>query len=217
MDGGRSLIVKRAALNTDKEKDMSNQPKRKTKCQKALRLRLTKETLDAIDNAITGIPELDINRTGFIRSAILYALDSLRETSQESAAENKEPSDTEITKQINVPETTAEFREHVIAVGETSVPRQIILFALTGGYDKWTVIPLPAHILSFPLEERLTVLPELMNVYVKEHSGQCPFFGTLTGFRYVREYDYYEFDKDGNLVAHVDKPFCQGEVSVSIE
>jgi hypothetical protein len=56
-----------------------------------------------------------------------------------------------------------------------------------------------------------------MSAYLKKYRGQCPFFGAVTGFRYVREADYYEFDRNGSPTRHVDKPFCRGVASVSFE
>ncbi|HTB12122.1 MAG TPA: hypothetical protein VK752_11145 [Bryobacteraceae bacterium] len=52
----------------------------KTDLDHALQLRLKSATVADIDDAIATVPELDgFNRSKFIRSAILYALDSIAE------------------------------------------------------------------------------------------------------------------------------------------
>ncbi len=52
----------------------------KTDLDHALQLRLKSATVADIDDAIATVPELDgFNRSTFIRSAILYALDSIAE------------------------------------------------------------------------------------------------------------------------------------------
>ena len=57
----------------------------------------------------------------------------------------------------------------------------------------------------------MAALPELMRAYLEKYNGFCPFFGKVTGFRYVRCLDYFRFDKDGQFVGHVEKPFRRGD------
>ncbi len=197
---------------------MPNKPKRKTSYERPLHLSLTKEMLEEIDSAITTNPALEgYNRTGFVKCAILYALDSISECRQQSTAENKEPCHIAIPHQNNESKTNTEFASYIHVVGEDSVPRGICVFGLFGGYERWTTIQVPANILSLPVGEQLEHVPELTKPYLKEHGGHAPFFGAVTGFVYVRELDYYEMDQNGLLVGHIDKVFSRGSVSVSIE
>lgn len=90
------------------------------------------------------------------------------------------------------------FRPYIHVEGETTVPNGITLFGVTGG--RWNLIDMPQAILDLALSDQLAALPELMRTYLREYNGACPFFGKVTGFRYVRCFDYFQFDKDGTLV-----------------
>jgi hypothetical protein len=190
---------------------MSNQQKREP-THETVRLRLSKELVGEIDSALTNPALSDYSRVDFIRFAVLFALDSIYESSQ-----NQVPCDIEITNQINVPEAKTEFAPYIHAVGEVSVPRGITLFAVFGGHKRWTTIPIPATVLSLPISERLEQVPELISAYLEKYGGQVPFFGAVTAFVYVCESEYYEFDRDGLLVGHFDESYYRGLASVSSE
>jgi len=81
---------------------------------------------------------------------------------------------------------------------------------LTGG--EWNHIELPKTFLDLPLEEQLVAVPELMLAYRRQYDGGAPFFGMLAGFKFVRLMDYFQFDKNGQLVQRVGKPFRLGAV-----
>ena len=100
--------------------------------------------------------------------------------------------------------------------GEHSVPQQITFFAVSGSHRRWTTIQIPQSILSLPLQEQLERLPELMAAYKEKYEGQVPFFGKLTGFKFVRALDCFQFDADGRLLKHVQKPFRHGECWVEL-
>jgi hypothetical protein len=104
------------------------------------------------------------------------------------------------------------FTPYIHADGETTVPNGITLFGVTGG--KWNLIELPRTILDLPLEQQLAAAPELMLAYRRRYDGQVPFFGKLTGFKFVRCLDYFQFDEEGRLVEHVEKPFRRGTCSI---
>ena len=106
------------------------------------------------------------------------------------------------------------FVPYIHVEGETTVPNGITMFALSGGTSN--LIDIPQTILDLPLEEQLTALPKLMRGYLDKHHGTCPFFGKVTGFRFVRLVDYYQFSADGVLVGLVDKPYRRGVASVSL-
>jgi hypothetical protein len=106
------------------------------------------------------------------------------------------------------------FRPYIHVEGETTRPTSITMFGMSGG--RWNLIDIDQALEDMPLAERLSALPQLMRSYLHEHDGECPFFGKVTGFRYVRCLDYYQFDKDGKLVEHVDKPFRRGSAAVSL-
>jgi len=40
--------------------------------------------------------------------------------------------------------------------------------------------------------------------YKSRNNGAVPFFGKLTGFKFVRCLDYFQFDEQGRLVEHVE-------------
>jgi len=108
----------------------------------------------------------------------------------------------------------ARFVPYVHVEGEVTVPNGITLFGMTGG--KSNLIELSQMILDVPLEKQLTALPDLMQDYLIKFRGACPFFGKVTGFRFVRLIDYYQFDSECVLVGHVDKPFRRGVASVTL-
>jgi hypothetical protein len=106
------------------------------------------------------------------------------------------------------------FRPYIHVEGESTRPSSICIFGVSGG--RWNLIDIPQPILELAVDEQLAALPELMRRYLKEYGGSCPFFGTVTGFRFVRPLDYFQFDKEGRLIELVNKPFRRGHCSVSI-
>jgi hypothetical protein len=108
------------------------------------------------------------------------------------------------------------FVPYIHAQGEKTVPDGITIFGMTGGHRRWTTVWIRKDILDMPLEEQLARMPELMAAYVKEYGGACPFFGKLTGFRFVRLLDYFQFDQGGHFVGRVAKPYRAGFASVSL-
>lgn len=103
------------------------------------------------------------------------------------------------------------FVPFIHAEGEFRIPQGICLFGITGGHDRWTTIRIPTTILELPSGEQVAKLPVLMIAYKRRYQNAVPFFGTLVGFKYARLLDYFQFDADGRLVEHVQKPFRQGE------
>ena len=75
---------------------------------------------------------------------------------------------------------------------------------------------IPQRILDLPLDDQLVALPELMEAYRQKFDEAVPFFGKLTGFRFVRLLDQYRFDVEGNLIEHVEKPFRPGPCWVEL-
>ena len=108
------------------------------------------------------------------------------------------------------------FVPFVHVEGESTVPDGITMFGVTGGHRRWTTIPVPPTILNLPIEDQLAALPELMMAYRRRYDGQVPFFGRLTGFKFVRLLDHFQFDKEGVLVEHVEKPFRRGTCFVRL-
>lgn len=108
------------------------------------------------------------------------------------------------------------FTPYIHADGETKVPNGICLFGISGGHERWTMIRIPESIIDLPLVNQLAALPKLMKAYRRRYGGQVPFFGDLTGFRFVRCLDYYQFDRDAAFVEHVERPFRTGYVEVSL-
>jgi hypothetical protein len=100
--------------------------------------------------------------------------------------------------------------------GELSVPSGITIFGVTGGHGRWTTVKVLTSNLDQKIEVQLTALPALMRGYLKEYGGQVPFFGKVTGFKYVRCLDYFQFDKDARFIQHVDRPFRRSPCSVSL-
>ena len=108
------------------------------------------------------------------------------------------------------------FQSYIHAVGDVKIPNGMSIFGMTGGHQKWTTINIPPEILNLPLDEQLKLVPDLMNRYLVEFGGKVPFFGAVTGFVFAREFDHYQFDRDGKLLGHVDEAFSRGAFSVSI-
>ena len=110
----------------------------------------------------------------------------------------------------------SQFVPFIHAEGESAIPNGISIFAVSGGHRRWTTIQIPQGILEMPLPDQLRALPKLMVAYRQEYRGQVPFFGKVTGFRFVRPVVHYLFGADGVLIGHVDEPFHRGVASVSL-
>ena len=108
------------------------------------------------------------------------------------------------------------FTPYLHAEGETTIPNGICIFSVTGGHERWTTIEIPKSILELPLDNQLPALPKLMLAYRRRYNGACPFFGKLVGFKFVRLLDYFQFDREGRLLEHVEKPFRHGECWVEL-
>lgn len=106
------------------------------------------------------------------------------------------------------------FRPYIHVEGESTIPSGISMFGMTGG--RWNLIPVPEALLELAMDQQLGALAELMRGYLKEYRGSCPFFGKVTGFRFVRLLDYLQFDKEGQFIELVNKPFRRAHCSVSI-
>jgi hypothetical protein len=108
------------------------------------------------------------------------------------------------------------FTPYIHAEGETTVPNGICIFGITGGHARWTTVQVSQSILELPLEAQLAALPDLMRWYLRKYRGQCPFFGAVMGFRFVRLVDYFQFDRHGVFLENVQKPFRCGQCSVQL-
>jgi hypothetical protein len=108
------------------------------------------------------------------------------------------------------------FRPYLHAEGQQRVPNGICIFGITGGHAQWTTVEIPKAILALPLEAQLAALPELMAGYRRRYNGDCPFFCKLTGFKFVKLLDYYQFDRDGVFIEHVERPYRTGYVEVAL-
>jgi hypothetical protein len=106
------------------------------------------------------------------------------------------------------------FRPYVHVDGERTVPSAIVMFGMSGG--RLNLIEIPPAILDLSLEKQLAALSELMLAYIRRYNGVCPFFGKVTGFKFVRLLDHFRFDKDGKFIEQVNKPFRRGSVEVSL-
>jgi hypothetical protein len=102
------------------------------------------------------------------------------------------------------------------AIGKDSVPNGICIFGMTGGNRKWRVIEVPQSVLDPSPDDQPSALLRYMNQHKEQHNGAVPFFGVLTGFKFVRLVDYFQFNAPGRLVEHVHKPFRLGGCSVSL-
>lgn len=99
------------------------------------------------------------------------------------------------------------FRPFLLAVGEERVPTQITIFGVTGGFDTWQLIRVPKSMIELPLDQQLPTLRELMEAYKRKYSGNCPFFGRLVAFRFVRYRDHFLLNLNGDTIEHVEHPF----------
>jgi hypothetical protein len=108
------------------------------------------------------------------------------------------------------------FIPYVHAEGESTVPDGITMFGVTGGHRRWTTIRVPQTILNLPIEDQLAAVPKLMLAYRRRYDGQVPFFGKLTGFKFVRCLDYFQFDEQGQFIERIEKPFRRGTCFVRL-
>jgi len=142
-----------------------------------------------------------------IAAAYPDAADQLYRTVAETRvmkASGVDPAELERAREI------ARFTPFLLAQGEQTIPTQICIFGVSGGFERWCVIRIPKRILKLPVKEQLAWLPRLMARYRRRNEGEVPFFGRLTGFKFVRFADYFRFDVDGRVVEHVQKPFGCG-------
>jgi hypothetical protein len=102
------------------------------------------------------------------------------------------------------------FVPFLYAEGDKRIPSGITMFGISGGHQRWTMIKIPPTILPLPLEEQLAALPDLMLKYKRRYDGAVPFFGRLTGFKFARVLDCFQFDQDGQFIEHIEKPFRLG-------
>jgi hypothetical protein len=108
----------------------------------------------------------------------------------------------------------AGFTPFIYADGERTVPNGIVIFGITGGHDAWTTITVPKTMLELPLETQLAQVPKLMDEYRRRFNGACPFFGKLTGFKFVRYFEFFQFDAHGKFVERIEEQFRLGCVEV---
>lgn len=113
-------------------------------------------------------------------------------------------------------ERSKAFVPFIHAEGECRIPNGITIFGITGGHEAWTTITIPKAVLKLPVEEQLARLPKLMAAYRRRYNEAVPFFGKLTGFKFVRCFDYFRFDRDGNFVERVEESFRLGYVEISL-
>ena len=106
------------------------------------------------------------------------------------------------------------FAPYIHVDGERTVPSGIVLFAISGG--KWNRIEIPKADLDLPLDEQLATLPTLMRSYLALYQGQCPFFGKVKNFRFVRLLDYFLYDRSGVLIGQVPEPFRRSPCYVGL-
>lgn len=107
------------------------------------------------------------------------------------------------------------FTPYLHVDGETRWPSSITIFGMVGG--KTNLIPIEPSVLALGVTDQLHLLPVLMLEYLDKHKGQCPFFGKVQGFRFVRCLDYFRFDAQGRYLEHVREPFRRGEACVSLK
>ena len=170
------------------------------------------------DNADKGLRRLNLwLETGSGHDRILKEISTVypahADRLEEAVAATKAEAEAEWLERCKAEE--GRFRPYLHADGEKTVPSGITIFGISGGHAAWTTIQIQKAILVLPLEEQLAAVPELMAEYRRRFNGDCPFFGKLTGFKFVRLLDYYQFDKDGIFIKHVEKPYRTGYVEIS--
>lgn len=103
----------------------------------------------------------------------------------------------------------AAFKPHGILLGTDTRPSQIIIFAISGGAERWLKIPLDLS--QSPLtyaEQALAVVRETPVV---------PFFGRTTGFIVNYTPDHaVRFDCEGRPVETLTRAYRPGEVTVTL-
>ncbi|MQM39050.1 hypothetical protein KBTX_03072 [wastewater metagenome] len=96
------------------------------------------------------------------------------------------------------------FRPHLFIRTERSRPRQITMFGLSGGVDRWLKLPLPEDI----AERGTGVQRRLVREAVEAHAAECgeghPVFsmGRTVGYLYRPRYEQsYAVSLDGRIVS----------------
>lgn len=82
----------------------------------------------------------------------------------------------------------AAFRPYFQAVPELKEPRQISLFALTGGHSRYTHY-LPCDFPTWPLAAQYALLEREVPAAYAKAEGRTLFMGRITGYRLFREYE----------------------------
>lgn len=102
----------------------------------------------------------------------------------------------------------ASFQPEAFLLGER-IPRQIVLFAVTGGPTRWLKIPLD---LSRP---PITYVAQALSAVRK--TPIVPFFGATTGFVINYRADFaVRFDPVGNPVEAMQEAYVPGHVQIEI-
>ncbi len=95
----------------------------------------------------------------------------------------------------------ARFRPHVWVIGARRIPSPIFLVAVCGE-GSFRRANLPDDILSYDLENQLTIVRQKFLEFAEERNNSAGPFGQIVGYFYRQKYEYsYEFDLEGNLIS----------------
>ncbi|MCE5309075.1 MAG: hypothetical protein LLG20_15660 [Acidobacteriales bacterium] len=108
----------------------------------------------------------------------------------------------------------SDFTPYIFVEGELKAPSSITLFAVSGGH--WNVIKVPEELSSLPLAHLAPELVDLMHEFLREYGGQCPFFGQVRGFRFVRRHESFRFTEAGRFIGRDEGTFRRPYADVTI-
>jgi len=173
-------------------------------CEGHLKSRKSRCALDRLPDALEVPPEV-VRRAVAATEQILSDMEIQAEERRRRAAEKAEG------------EWRSRFRPHAVIQTERTVPSQIIFCGLTGGAERWLVIPFD---LSKPpisyIKQALEALPERTHVR-GDGKRSVQFFGEVLGL--VINYSPDEAlrcDLEGRPLEVLSKAYRPGEVRLSL-
>jgi hypothetical protein len=173
-------------------------------CHGNLKNRKSRTALDRLPEALE-IPQEVVTRAVVATEQILSEMEIQAEEQRRRAAQAAEA------------EWRSRFTPHAVIQTERTVPSQITFCALTGGAERWLIIPFDVSRLPDSyIEQALEALPEKIHVG-RDGKRFVRFFGEALGFVINYSPDQaVRCDIDGEPLEVLPKAYRAGEVRLSL-
>lgn len=88
----------------------------------------------------------------------------------------------------------AGFTPHLLVLNENESPAKSSLVEIFG-YERLKKIKLPPNIVTLSTEEQLKLIRETIRKHFKELAGKTAFFGKITGYKYMKDFEEPEYSR----------------------